>query len=165
MSQRSFRPQLEELGSRVLPSANPAISIGDVARAEGHTGQTAFVFTVRLSQASSREVSVKFATVNGSATSGDGDFMGKSGTLKFAPGETTKTITVLVNGDAKVEPDEQFFVNLSRTRNVVIADAQGVGTILNDDLPAPLEDPPVAPLDPGQASGYYDIDGTFYSGW
>jgi hypothetical protein len=133
MSPRSFRPQLEELGSRVLPSANPAISISDVALAEGHSGQTAFVFTVSLSQASSKEVSVKYATANGSAKTGDGDFVGKAGTLKFAPGETTKTITVLVNGDTKRELTERFFVNLSQARNAWVADAQAVGTIFDDD--------------------------------
>src|SRR5262245_4679664 len=117
MSLRSFRPQLEELGSRVLPSANSAITISDVTLAEGHSGKTAFVFSVSLSEASSKEVSVKYATANGSAKTGDGDFVGKSGTLKFAPGETTKTVTVLVNGDTKVESDEQIFVNLSRARN------------------------------------------------
>src|SRR5262245_31825800 len=131
---RSFRPQLEQLDSRVLPSANPAISISDVAVAEGHSGQTAFIFTVSLSEASTRQVTVKYATANGSAKTGDGDFVGKSGTLRFAPGETTKTITVLVNGDRRWELDEYFFVNLSAARNATIADAQAVGMILSDDL-------------------------------
>src|SRR5262245_10578012 len=120
MSRHSFRPQLEELGSRVLPSANPALTISDVTLAEGQSGQTAFVFTVSLSQASSKQVSVKYATANGSATTGDGDFVGKSGVLKFAPGETTKTITVLVNGEMKMETDESFFVHLREARNAVI---------------------------------------------
>src|SRR5262249_22657811 len=92
----------------------------------------AFVLTVSLSEASSQEVSVRYATANGSAKTGDGDFVGKSGILRFRPGETSKTITVLVNGDSKVEAAEQFFVNLSQARNAVIAEAQGVGTILND---------------------------------
>src|SRR5262245_34759241 len=129
----SFPPQVEQLDGRCLPSSIPVISISDVALSEGNSGQAAFVFSVSLSAASSKEVSVKYATANSSANTGDGDFIGQSGTLKFAPGETTKTVTVQVNGDAKVEPDERFFVNLSRARNAVIADAQGVGTILNDD--------------------------------
>jgi hypothetical protein len=133
MSRFSFRPQVESLDGRCLPSANPAIAISDVALAEGHSGQTAFVFTVSLSEASSKQVSVKYATANGTAKTGYGDFIGKSGTLTFAPGETTKTVTILVNGDAGVEADEQFFVNLSRARKATIADAQGMGTILNDD--------------------------------
>jgi Calx-beta domain len=131
MSPRSFRPRLEELDARCLPSAN--ISISDVTLAEGNSGQMAYVFTVSLSEASSKQVSVKYGTANGTAKTGNGDFVGKSGTLTFAPGEMTKTVTVMVNGDTTVEMDEWFFVNLSRARNAVIADAQGVGTILNDD--------------------------------
>ncbi len=134
MSRFSFRPQLESLDGRVLPSGNPAIAISDVSLAEGNAGQTAFVFTVRLTEASSREVSIKYSTANGTAKTGNGDFVGKSGTLKFAPGETTKTITVLVNGDSRRESDEQFFVNLRGARNATIIDAKGIGTILNDDL-------------------------------
>jgi hypothetical protein len=99
-------------------------------------------------------VSVKYGTENGSARTGDGDFIGKSCTLTFRPGETTKTITVLVDGDTKAEGDESFFVNLSRARNAVIADARGVGKIPNDDaLPPPpgggcSPDNPCDPLPP-----------------
>src|SRR5262245_9782535 len=101
----SFRPQVEQLDGRVLPSSNPAITLGDVSLAEGNSGQTAFVFTVSLSEASSREVSVKYGTTNGSAKTGNGDYVGKSGTLTFRPGETTKTVTVLVTGDTRAEAD------------------------------------------------------------
>ena len=48
-------------------------------------------------------------------------------------GETTKTVTISVNGDTKYEPSEQFFVNLSNPSNATIGDSQGVGTITNDD--------------------------------
>jgi hypothetical protein len=133
MFERSFRPQLEELGRRCLPSGSPAISISDVAMTEGSGGQTALVFTVSLSAASPKEVSVNYATKDGSAKTGAGDYTGASGVLRFAPGETSKTITVLVNGDTVVEGTENFFVNLSRAGNAVIADAQGVGTIWDDD--------------------------------
>src|SRR5262245_13465207 len=111
MSPFSFRPQVEQLDGRVLPSASPALSISDVSLAEGHAGRTAFVFTVSLSEACSREVSVKYGTANGSAKTGNGDFVGKSGTLTLRPGETTKTVTVWVNGDTRWETDEHFFVN------------------------------------------------------
>src|SRR5688572_10459867 len=110
-AQQSSRPatarryHAEELEQRRLLSGLPTISIGDVSIAEGDAGQSAFVFTVSLSQASSKPVSVKFATSAGSARSADGDYAAASGTLKFAKGETTKTITVLVNGDATLEPD------------------------------------------------------------
>ena len=59
--------------------------------------------------------------------------MATSGTLTFAAGTTTGTITVPVNGDTTVEPDETFFVNLSSPTNATIGDGQGLGTILNDD--------------------------------
>jgi chitinase len=142
------RLAVESLDSRCLPSGNPAISISDVSLAEGGAGRTAFVFTVSLSEASSREVSVKYGTANGSAKTGSGDFVAKSGTLTFRPGETTKTITVWVNGDAQWELDERFFVNLSRARNATIADAQGVGAILNDDGGGCSADNPCTEPDP-----------------
>jgi chitinase len=94
---------VEQLDSRVLPSVNPAITISDVALAEGHSGQTAFVFTVTLSEASAKEVSVKYGTANGSAKTGNGDYVSQSGTITFQPGERTKIITILVNGDRRVE--------------------------------------------------------------
>jgi hypothetical protein len=133
MFPRSFRPQLEELGSRVLPSATPTISIGDASVMEGDSGQTALVFTVSLSKASHREVSVYYATDNGAAIAGS-DYVPTAGMLRFAPGETTKTITVLVNGDAFYEEDEYILVDLSGASGAKIADAIGVGLILNDDV-------------------------------
>src|SRR5262249_10483941 len=61
------------------------------------------------------------------------DYQTRSGTLTFAPGVTSQTITVLVNGDHGSEPDETFFVNLDSPTVASIADGQGVGTILDDD--------------------------------
>jgi hypothetical protein len=52
-------------------------------------------------------------TVEGTATTSDNDYIAKTGTLTFAPGETSKTITILVNGDRLAEPNETFVVNLS----------------------------------------------------
>lgn len=96
-----------------------------------------FQFTVTLSQASSSRVTVRFATANGSAKAGrNGDYVATSGTLTFNPGETTKTISVQILDDTRVEPDEQFFVNLSRASGATIAVGRGVGTILDDDGPA-----------------------------
>jgi hypothetical protein len=151
----SFRPQVEPLDGRCLPSANPAITITDATVAEGNSGQTALVFTVSLSEASSKEVSVKYATANGTARTGDGDFVGKSGTLKFAPGETTKTITVLVNGDRRWELNEHLFVNLSAARNAIVADAQAVGSILNDDILGPSVSNPATDPDPNPPGDGY----------
>ena len=60
--------------------------------------------------------SVAYNTSDGTATAG-GHYQAKTGTLTFAPGETSKTITVPVNGDRLVEPNETFFVNLSTPTN------------------------------------------------
>jgi hypothetical protein len=77
---------------------------------------------------------VSFRTVNGTATSGSGDYVARTGTLTFAPGETTKTITIEVKGDNKREADETFTLDLfGPSGNAMLLDASGLGTILNDD--------------------------------
>jgi hypothetical protein len=111
-------------------------AIGDATVTEGNGGTTPASFTVSLSSASTHAVSVAFATVDGTATAGS-DYQAGGGTVAFAPGETTKTVTIDVLGDTAVEPDETFSVNLSSPVGAAVARAQGIGTILNDDSPAP----------------------------
>ena len=114
----------------------PTLSISDVSQLEGNSGTTAFVFTVTKS-ATGHPASVEFATANGTASSGS-DYTAATGTVNFAAGEATKTITVLVNGDTTTEPDETFIVALSNPVDATIADSQGQGTIENDDGGATL---------------------------
>jgi hypothetical protein len=111
----------------------PTISINDAQILEGNSGTRTMTFTVTLSKASNKEVRVNYATANGTARTSDNDYTSASGTLKFAPGQTTKTITVTVKGDKKGESDETFSVKLSSAKNATIDDGTGVGTILNDD--------------------------------
>ena len=86
-----------------------------------------------ISVPSATPVTVSYSTANGTATSRD-DYTAASGTLTFAPGETTKTITIRAKGDRKKESDETFFVNLfDVSGDAILLDAQGIGTILNDD--------------------------------
>jgi extracellular elastinolytic metalloproteinase len=66
-------------------------------------------------------------------TTATGDFVPTGGQLTFPPGTSSRTISVTVNGDTDVEPNETFSVNLSSAFNATIADAQGIGTIVNDD--------------------------------
>ncbi len=116
-----------------IVQSNPSIKIADApAVTEGHIGTRAANFTVTLSAASSQTITVAYATANGTATSGS-DYQATSGTLTFAPGQTSKTITVPVNGDRRAEPNETFFVNLSSPTNATIADSQGVATIVDDE--------------------------------
>lgn len=115
--------------------APPTVSIVDkpVALYEGHSGTTAFEFAVTLSAMSGVLTVVDFTTVDGTATTADGDYRPLSGTLEFFPGETLRTVTVLVNGDLRYESDEDFAVRLSGPRNVTLGAAVGTGRILNDD--------------------------------
>ena len=116
-----------------LVDVQPSIVINDVSVTEGNSGTTTAKFTVSLSAAThTLTASVNFATANGTATAGS-DYQATNGTVSFTPGTTTQTISVLVNGDFVIEPDETFFVNLSGASNATIADSQGVGTIVNDD--------------------------------
>ena len=109
------------------------ISIDDVTvNPEGDTGSTNAVFTVSLGSTSNLTVTVDFATANGSAQSGT-DYTSQSGTLTFVSGQTTQTVSVPVFGDALNEANETYFVNLSNATNAQISDAQGLGTIVDDD--------------------------------
>ena len=82
-------------------------------------------------------VSVHYATANGTATA-PADYAAASGTLDFAPGETSKTVTVAVKGDALDEMDETLTVHLSAAVEATIARADAVGTISDDDPPPAL---------------------------
>nr|WP_232023628.1 Calx-beta domain-containing protein [Microcystis viridis] len=114
-----------------------SLTINDVTVTEGNSGTTNAVFTVSLSSAASTVVTVNYATANGTATAGTDYTALPTTTLTFNPGETSKTITVAVNGDNQVELNETFFLNLSNLQangsNVTLADNQGQGTINNDD--------------------------------
>jgi len=88
-----------------------------------------------LSAASTSTVTVAYATANGTATAGS-DYTAQSGTLTFSAGQTSKTISVVVNGDTTVEPNETFTVTLSGASGATIARATATGTITNDDTAA-----------------------------
>jgi hypothetical protein len=106
-----------------------------VTKAEGRKNKTTlFTFTVTLSVPYDQPVTMSFQTVNGTATTGDNDVVAKAGTLTFAPGETTKTITIEVKGDSKKEDNETFYLDLfGNSNNSLFTKKRGVGTILNDD--------------------------------
>ena len=122
-------------GAGTILDNEPRISINNVAKKEGNGGTIQFIFTVTLSAAYDQAVTVNYATANGTATAGS-DYQAKNGTLTFAPGVTTMTITINVIPDKAQEADETFFVNLSgASSNAFISGAQGIGTILDDDTP------------------------------
>ena len=113
--------------------AKPSVTIADVTKAEGASGaKTKFAFTVTLSTVSGAATTVKWATADGTAVAGS-DYTAASGTVSIPAGVTSKTFTVFLIGDATVEPNETFFVNLTSPVNATIADTQAVGAITNDD--------------------------------
>jgi hypothetical protein len=115
-----------------------SLQINDVTKSEGDSGTTAFTFDVQLFGNVPAGFTVPYSTTNGTATQ-PADYASKSDTLTFAgtPGEI-QTITVDVAGDTTSESDETFFVNLGTASvpNISAFDAQGQGTLTNDDAAA-----------------------------
>jgi CSLREA domain-containing protein len=113
--------------------AAPSFSIDDVTQSEGNTGTTSFTFTVTKTGPTEVGSSVTYETMDGTAVA-PGDFTAIPPTiLNFAAGDTQKQVTVFVNGDTTVETDETFKVHLSAATDATITDADGTGTIVNDD--------------------------------
>ncbi|MDX6611940.1 MAG: hypothetical protein QOD75_1126, partial [Blastocatellia bacterium] len=113
----------------------PLLTINDVSAAEGNSGTTIFSFTVSLSQpAPAGGVTFDIATADNTAKVSTNDYVARSLTSQTIPaGQQTYAFDVTVNGDTVVEPNETFFVNVSNVVGAVVGDAQGVGTIQNDD--------------------------------
>ena len=107
---------------------------------EGDAGTVTATFTVTLSAASGKTVTVDYATANGTATA-PADYTATSGTLTFTPGQTTKTIDVAVQGDLLNEANETFTVTLTNPTNATIATTPSrTGTITdNDPLPSVVD--------------------------
>ncbi len=132
----------------------PGLSVDDVATAEGQSGTTTFRFTVSLSVAATGPVTFDVATADDSATS-PSDYAASALTGQtIAAGSTTYAFDVLVSGDTTVEADESFVVNLTNVTGADLTDAQGRGTISNDDAP-------ITPIHEIQGSGATSAAGTF----
>lgn len=128
--------------------AAPALSINDVSQTEGNAGTTNFNFTVSLtSPAGPGGVSFTVNTADGTATANSDYVAISNGSGSIAEGSTSTTVSVTVNGDTDVEPNETFFVNLSNVTGATVTDAQGLGTINNDDAVASAADLTVSKVD------------------
>lgn len=115
-----------------------AISQSPVAHNEGNSGSTPFVYTVTRSGDLTTAMFVGWDVVgSGTNAANAADFVnGSSGSLptgsvSFAAGASSATLTVNVQGDTTVEASESFNVALRLTTGAAISTAQG--TILNDD--------------------------------
>jgi hypothetical protein len=115
-----------------------SLSVNDVSRSENNGPAT---FTLSLSRASGKVVTVAYATADGSAGT-PGDYASRSATLVFSAGETSKSASVPLTDDQVSEPDETFTLSLSNAVNATLADGQAVGTIVDDDAAPPPPPPP-----------------------
>jgi hypothetical protein len=120
-------------GTVAPPPSPPDLTIGEASVTEGNSGTIDCSFAVVLSAAATQNVTVQYATADGSATLADGDYLAASGTLTIPAGQISGTITVKVIGDTKYEEDQYFVVNLSNAVGASIVRSQASGTILNDD--------------------------------
>jgi hypothetical protein len=146
----------EYTGTPTLTPASILIAATDAVQAEGNSGTTPFTFTVTRTGNTTSAVSVDYAiTGSGSNFANGADFAGgnfPTGTINFAANETSKTLTLNVQGDVTAEPDQGFTVTLSNpSAGAAIATASARGVIQNDDS-ATLE---IAILNGWQMEGDY----------
>ncbi|HEX6083320.1 MAG TPA: lamin tail domain-containing protein [Thermoanaerobaculia bacterium] len=127
------------------PCAGPPVitlNINDVSQAETDAGTTTFTFAVTLSApAGAGGVTFDIATADGTAqddnpATEDNDYVANSLTGQSIPMGSTGpyNFNVTVNGDTATEANETFFVNVTNIVGANAGDAQGQGTIQNDDF-------------------------------
>jgi chitinase len=142
-----------------VASTVPRLSVANATIGEGAAGTTQLTFTVTLSAAATGPVTVGYATANGTATAGT-DYAATTGTLTFATGQTSQTVTVAVTGDAAAEANETLTLTLSGATGATIADGTGIGTIVNDDLPSiAIRDASIVEGDGGSLTGWLSTAG------
>jgi len=122
------------VGTITILDDEPRINVGSWYANETNSSTTPFTFRVSLSAEYDQTVTVKYTTMDGSATA-DSDYVAAEGTVTFVKGEPTfQDITVWVNGDHEVEPNEAFSVKLSdASSNAQISSGVGTGTIYDDE--------------------------------
>jgi len=118
----------------VIANTHPALSVSDIGVVEGDSGLRSAVFTVRLNPASGTNVTVSYATSDGTATAGV-DYTAASGDLTFLAGQTAKTVSVNILGDTLTEGDEHFLLTLSNPFNALLSNSVARCVIWDDELP------------------------------
>ena len=122
----------EATGTIENDDALPSLSIADVTVTEGNSGTVNAVFTVTLAPVSGQDVTVNYAAADVTAAVGS-DYVANNGLLSFTAGQTTQTISVVVNGDTLNEVNETFKVALSNPAGATLTRTEATGTIENDD--------------------------------
>lgn len=118
----------------IMDNDVPTFGVTDASVTEPDLGSAELSFTVRLSAASINTLSVDYATQDVTAKASAMDYVSKTGTLTFLPGDVAKTVMVSVNGDALAESDETLSLILFNPSGTTIVRTASVGTIVNDDF-------------------------------
>jgi hypothetical protein len=116
----------------------PDVTIDDAALVEGESGTSLLAFNIHLSAASAIPVTVMYQTADGTALEAEGDYLALNGSFTFAPGATTHTVFVEINGDTLPEGNETFFLQLVSSSGARVADFEAAATIIDDDNLPPV---------------------------
>ena len=119
--------------SLTVQAAPLTVSVSGASVLEGDSGTTTLSFPVTLSRPTDHDITLAFATSDGTATAGT-DYVAVTSSVTIPAGSTSATIPVTVNGDTLVEPDETLTLTASTTSDAVLATPSATGTIINDDV-------------------------------
>ena len=137
------QPQSEALQIRLkgylLASTLPEISFDNINISVDEDDSQA-TLSLELSQASADTVTVDYATSDSTALAGD-DYTATSGTLTFAAGDTSKTVSITILNDGVYEPTESFSFTLSNPTGATLPNFPGAQVSIHDD-----ESPPTASI-------------------
>lgn len=117
----------------------PGLSINDVAVTEGNAGTVNATMTLTLSNPVPRDVTVHYATEDGSATTANNDYGAASGSVTIPAHALSAPLSVIVKGDVAAECNERFLLRLSDAVNAVaqFPDDRGAVNIVSDDGAGP----------------------------
>lgn len=147
------------LGTIVENDTQPTLSLTDAGATEGDVSGGSVSMLATLSNASALTVTASYASADtGSAISGD-DYTAVTGTLTFAPGDTSETIVIPLIGDTTDESDETFAVTLSAIQNALAGTVSATGTIIDDDASPSLSigDAQITELDAGSTNMTFSV--------
>lgn len=130
----TLAPDAEAIGTINDDDAEPTISVSATSKAEGGANVVGSMgFIVSLSNESDKTISVQYSTLDGTAKVADGDYIPTTGTVIFSPGVRQQTVSIPILGDTTFEGNETFSLRLDSPTNATIAQAEAIGTILDDD--------------------------------
>lgn len=125
------------VGTIVNDDLFPSFSTSNVSTLEGNGGPTMVDVPLHFDRPSSMPITLGYQTIDGNASVGDFDYAGASGTVVVPAGQLDATVSIAIQGDGRREPSEGFLVRFFDPLFPGHGQAQGVVTILTDDLAGP----------------------------